>query len=168
MRLIRADGHQVGVVPFTQAMQEATVAGLDLVLVSPREVIPPVCKLVNFGQLKYEQKKRDKKAKRQSKIMAVVKELKLSVNISIHDFQVRVSQCKRFLGKGYKVRVVVQFRGREATHADLGVDRLNKLAEAVVDCGHVESPPRSAGLLLSMMMSPNKGGVARSATPHPL
>jgi translation initiation factor IF-3 len=119
--------------------------------------------LANFGQLRYEQNKRNKKAKRISKIMAIVKELKLSLNISEHDFQVRVSQCKKFLTKGYKVKIILQFRGREVTHPQLGIDRLNRLSDAIAEFGHVEVPPKAAGLLIHMMVAPNKGGSHKPA-----
>lgn len=156
MRLIREDGHQAGIVSTHEALNIALSVGLDLVMVSSTEVEPPVCKILNFGQLKYEQKKKDKKAKRHSKATAVVKELKLSPNISEHDYQVRVNQCKRFLGKGYKVKVLVQFRGREVTHANLGVELLLRLAKDVVDLGTYDAEPRLAGFMVHIMLSPGK------------
>ena len=124
--------------------------------VSPKEVDPPVCKVLNFGQLKYEQKKKDKKAKRHSKSTAVLKELKLSQNISEHDYQVRVNQCKRFLQKGFKVKVLVQFRGREVTHANLGIEMLKRLAGEVAELGVYDTEPRLAGFMAHILLSPGR------------
>jgi translation initiation factor IF-3 len=129
---------------------------MDLVLVSPKDVVPPVCKILNYGQLRYEQNKKDKKAKRHAKATAVVKELKLSSAISSHDYQVRVNQCKRFLEKGYKVKVLVQFKGREITHADLGIAMLNKFGLELVGLGAVEAPPRLAGFMVHIVVAPNR------------
>lgn len=156
VRLIREDGAQAGVVSFGEALNFAAAVGMDLVLVSPKDVVPPVCKILNYGQMRYEQNKKDKKAKRHAKATAVVKELKISASISTHDYDVRVNQAKRFLEKGYKVKVLVQFRGREVTHADLGIAMLKRFGEALANLGVVEAPPRLAGFMVHIVLSPAK------------
>lgn len=127
---------------------------MDLILVYS-DATPPVCKIGNIGQLKYEIRKKEKKAKKGSKA-SITKELKMSPKINEHDYQVRVRQCLKFLGKGSKVKVTVFFRGREASHANLGYQLLDRLIENVREKGNPENRPRLSGYNMVLILCPNK------------
>ncbi len=118
VRLIGAQGEQLGVLSNTQAQEQAQSSGLDLLLIA-ENASPPVCKLVNIGQYKYEQQKKEKKS-RKAQPAHITKELKLSVKISDHDYMVRVNRAKGFLDKGFTVKVSILFKGREIARKDLG------------------------------------------------
>ncbi len=152
VRLIGADGSQVGVVRIDDALRQAETDGLDLLLVSP-EAKPPVCKIVDFGQYRYEQQKKEKNAKKGSR-GNVIKELKLSPKISEHDYQVRVTNGKKFLEKGYKVKATVVFKGREITHPELGRGVMERYIEDLKELGQAESSVVQAGRTLTMVIGP--------------
>jgi len=152
VRLIDEEGKQLGVLTREEALQEAEERGMDLVMVH-EESTPPVCKIASIGQLKYEIKKKEKKARKGSKA-AVTKELKMSPKISEHDYQVRVNQCHKFLEKGCKVKVTVFFKGRETTHADLGYQLLKRLIEDTKEYGIAENTPRLLGYNMILILSP--------------
>lgn len=131
------------------ALAKARESDLDLMLVA-ENAKPPVCKLVNFGQFKYQQQKKEKQSKKMSK-GHVTKELKLSPKISEHDFMVRVSRGREFLGKGYKVKVSVMFRGREIIHPELGNSAIEKFLEKVTDIGVLESRSQSGRTIMAFI-----------------
>ncbi len=118
VRLIDGEGGQVGVVSIETARQMGLQSGLDLILIS-ETAVPPVCKLVDFGQFKYQQQKKDKQNRKNTKSQ-VTKEIKLSAKISDHDYVVKLNKGKEFLAKGFKVKLSMMFRGREIMHVDLG------------------------------------------------
>ena len=150
VRLIEESGHQFGVINIQEARKISEDKGLDLVLISESSS-PPVCKLVNYGQFMYQQKKKEKQSKRSAQ---VTKELKMSPKISEHDYQVRVNQGIKFLGKRYKLKLTIFFRGREIMHSELGYDLANRYIEAIKEIGTAESPPARTGRSLTVMISP--------------
>lgn len=121
--VIDENGEKLGVMPTKKAIELAKEAGLDLVEVNPKEV-PPICKIVDFGQLKYEQ---DKKAHKQKVLQKKIetKEVRLSVRISTHDFQFRIDQAKKFLEKGNKLKIDLILKGREKQHPEKAVETIN-------------------------------------------
>ncbi|MGR3541193.1 MAG: translation initiation factor IF-3 [Hasllibacter sp.] len=152
IRLIGADGENVGVVPPARAMALAEDAGLDLVEISPN-ASPPVCKIMDFGKFKYDTQKREAEAKKKQKTIEV-KEVKFRPNTDTHDYDVKMRNVTRFLEAGDKVKVTLRFRGREMAHQNLGRDLLNKVAEDVDGLGKVESLPKTEGRQMVMMIGP--------------
>lgn len=125
---------------------------LDLVEVVP-DAKPPVCKIMDFGKYKYKQELREKKAKKKQ-TQIIIKEIKIRPKIDEHDLETKLKHIKRFLNKGYKVKVSVIFRGRELTHTDIGRKLLNGLAEDVEEFGEVESSPIIDGRNMVMLLAP--------------
>jgi translation initiation factor IF-3 len=121
-------------------------------MISPT-AIPPVCRIGDYGKLKYELSKREKEA-RKAQRGGEVKEVKLSVKIATHDFAVRVAKAREVLGKNNKVKVSMFFRGREMQHMDLGRKVMDRLVEAVQDLGKPEAPPKTFGKNLILMIAP--------------
>jgi translation initiation factor IF-3 len=150
VRLIDESGHQFGVINIEEARKVSADKGLDLVLISETSD-PPVCKLVNYGQFMYHQKKKEKQSKKSSQ---VTKELKMSPKISEHDYQVRVNHGLKFLGKRYKLKLTIFFRGREIMHSELGYDLANRYIDAIKEIGTAESAPARTGRSLTVMISP--------------
>jgi translation initiation factor IF-3 len=154
IRLIGADGENVGVVTPARAMQLAEEAGLDLVEISP-SATPPVCKIMDFGKFKYETQKKEAEARKKQKIIEI-KEVKFRPNTDTHDYEVKMRNVMRFLEDGDKVKVTLRFRGREMAHQDLGRILLDRVAEDVKEIGKVESMPRVEGRQMVMMIGPTK------------
>lgn len=152
IRLIGAEGENLGVVTPSRAMQLAEDAGLDLVEISPN-ASPPVCKIMDFGKFKYEQQKRESEARKKQKIIEV-KEVKFRPNTDIHDYDVKMRNVVRFLENGDKVKVTLRFRGREMAHQDLGRNLLERVAEDVKEIGKVENMPKMEGRQMVMMIGP--------------
>ena len=138
------------------ALRKAQELGLDLVLVSPTAV-PPVAKAVDYGHYQYEQKKKQHEAKKKQHVVQV-KELKFRPNTDDHDYEFKKNHAIRFLKEGNRVKAVVQFRGREIAHADLGKKLLNRFAEDLSQFGIVESMPRMEGRNAHILISPSKAG----------
>jgi translation initiation factor IF-3 len=154
IRLIGAEGENIGVVTPGRAMQLAEEAGLDLVEISPNAV-PPVCKIMDFGKFKYETQKKEAEARKKQKIIEI-KEVKFRPNTDTHDYEVKMRNVIRFLEDGDKVKVTLRFRGREMAHQDLGRILLDRVAEDVKELGKVESMPRVEGRQMVMMIGPAK------------
>ena len=152
IRLIGADGENVGVVTPARAMQMAEEAGLDLVEISPTAV-PPVCKIMDFGKFKYETQKREAEARKKQKIIEI-KEIKFRPGTDIHDYQVKMRSVMKFLEEGDKVKVTLRFRGREMAHQELGLELLNRVAADVGEAGKIESMPKLEGRQMVMMVAP--------------
>lgn len=152
VRLILADGQNVGVVSIKEALREAKEAGLDLVEISPGAV-PPVCKVLDFGKYKYELQKRKNEAKKKQKVVEV-KELKLTPMIDTHDYDVKMKNARKFLTAGNKVKFTLRFRGRELSYQQQGLDVLLKAKEDLADLGKVEQEPKLEGKLMGMMVVP--------------
>ncbi|WP_234853167.1 MULTISPECIES: translation initiation factor IF-3 [Paracoccus] len=152
IRLIGADGENVGVVPPSVGLQMAQDAGLDLVEISPNAT-PPVCKVMDLGKFKYEQQKREAEARKKQKIIEI-KEIKFRPGTDTHDYDVKMRSVMKFLEEGDKVKVTLRFRGREMAHQDLGLELLNRVRTDVGEAGKVESMPKLEGRQMVMMIAP--------------
>lgn len=150
--MIRADGSQAGVVSTHEALAEAEAAELDLVEVSPN-TDPPVCKIVDYGKLLYNQQKKNKK---QTKTKVETKGVRLSLRIGQHDFDLKVKQATRFISKGNRVKVSLIFKGREITHTKLGFDKMKEFVTALEDIAELEQPPKKTGYTINAILKPNK------------
>jgi len=166
IRLIDAEGNQVGIVQTKDAQRMAEEAGLDLVEVSPN-ARPPVCRIMDFGKFKYLQNKREKQGQgRQSGL----KELRVRPAIDKHDLSYRVDQGREFLRKGNKVQVVCIFRGRQLRHPEHGYNVMKEVADSLADVSKVESPAKMMGRRMTMMLSPatsQRPTAGASAAPAP-
>jgi translation initiation factor IF-3 len=154
IRLIGAEGENVGVVTPQRGMALAEEVGLDLVEISPNAA-PPVCKIMDFGKYKYETQKRESEARKKQKIIEV-KEVKFRPNTDIHDYEVKMRNVFRFLENGDKVKVTLRFRGREMAHQDLGRQLLERVASDIEEVGKVENMPKMEGRQMVMMIGPVK------------
>ncbi len=163
VRLIGAEGEQVGIVSIDVALAMAAEADLDLVEVAP-ESRPPVCKLMDFGKFKYEAAQKAREA-RKNQTNTVVKEMKLRPKIDAHDYETKKSHIERFLKAGDKVKVTIMFRGREQSRPELGYRLLQKLSEDIAEIGFVESAPLQDGRNMVMVIGPHrkKSDVKRQA-----
>lgn len=152
--MINYDGEQVGVVETATALQMADEVGLDLVEIAP-DANPPVCKIMDFGKYKYEmaQKAREQ---RQNQTHIVVKEIRLRPKIENHDYETKRNQVIKFIGAGDKVKVTIQFRGREQSRPELGYNLLKRLAEDVTEIANIEFAPKQEGRNMTMVLGPNK------------
>lgn len=151
VRVVSADGEQLGILPLKEALRIAEEKELDLVEVAPT-ARPPVCKIMDYGKYRYEQSKREREARKRQKIVEL-KEIRLTPKIENHDFQVKVKAAAKFLKEGDKVKVSVRFRGREIVHADLGRTLLLQLYEAVKDQASLEREPKIEGRHMVMILS---------------
>ena len=154
IRLIGADGENVGVVSPDRGLRMAEDAGLDLVEISPN-ASPPVCKIMDYGKFKYEQQKRESEARKKQKTIDV-KEVKFRPNTDTHDYDVKMRNVTRFLEAGDKVKVTLRFRGREMAHQNLGRDLLERVAADVEGLGKIENMPKMEGRQMVMMIGPAK------------
>ena len=152
IRLIGADGENVGVVTPARGMELALEAGLDLVEISPNAT-PPVCKIMDLGKFKYEQQKREAEARKKQKIIDI-KEVKFRPGTDTHDYDVKMRNVMKFLEAGDKVKVTLRFRGREMAHQDLGLDLLSRVRDDVGETCKVESMPKLEGRQMVMMIAP--------------
>ncbi|QIC19011.1 translation initiation factor IF-3 [Lactobacillus iners] len=152
VRLIGEDGEQIGVVTKTEALQRATEADLDLVLISPNAK-PPVARIMNYGKYRFEQQKKEKENRKNQKVTAV-KEIRLSPTIEGNDFDTKLKHVRNFLAKGAKVRVSIRFRGRAITHNELGKEVLEKMAEQAKDLSSVTASPTMEGRSMFLILSP--------------
>ncbi len=156
VRVIGSDGEQLGVMAPEVAIAQAEEIGLDLVEVAPSSK-PPVCRIMDYGRYKYEQKKKSGKGKGHA---ASLKEVKLRPRTDDHDLEFKLKNARRFLMDGDKVKVTVMYRGREMVHRDLGRQQLNRVTEMLGNVATVENPPRMEGRFLSMILVPNREVVA--------
>ncbi len=150
--LIDEHGEKQGIMPVEAALEAAEEAGLDLVEVSPN-ADPPVCKIVDYGKLKYQEQKKKAEAKKKQKIVEI-KEIKMRPNIDVHDYQVKTKAMHRFFEAGDKVKVTLRFRGREMAHQDRGMDIMNRVKLDFADVAKVEFEPKLEGRLMVMVMAP--------------
>src|SRR5262249_11576521 len=146
------DGGRRGVMPREAAIARAEEVGLDLVEVAPA-ARPPVCRIMDYGRYKYEQKKKANKSKGHA---ASLKEVKLRPRTDQHDLDFKLKNARRFLMEGDKVKVTVMYRGRELVHRDLGRKQLDRVVELLGPIAAVENPPRMEGRFLSMILVPNR------------
>jgi len=157
--LIDHEGKNRGVVPLRRALEMARDLGLDLVEVDP-SASPPVCRILDYGKWKYQQEKKEREA-RKHRHAGELQEVRLRPNIGRHDLEFKVRNMERLLMDGAKVRVAVRFRrGREMEHTDRGYRLLEEIKELLQGIGVVEKPPTMEGQFLSMIVSPDKRGIA--------
>ena len=165
VRVIGADGSQLGVLQTHEALRLAEEAGFDLVEVSPKSV-PPVCKIMDYGRFKYEKSKKDKAAKRHQSTV-VLKEVKFRPKTDDHDLAFKVRNIRRFLEEGNKAKLLIIFRGREIVHPETGQAVLNRVVREVGEIAQVEQLPAMEGRRMTMVLGPKVGVVSRAAPAAP-
>ena len=151
VRLVSADGEQLGIMTAQEALSKAEEANLDLVKISPNAV-PPVFKLMDYGKFKFEQTKREKEAKKNQRVVEI-KEVRMSPGIDVNDFNVKLRNAQKFLADGDRVKVTVRFRGREMTHTEIGRDLLLKFAEQCSEVATMDKEPKLDGRHMSIFLS---------------
>ncbi|MCY4044549.1 MAG: translation initiation factor IF-3 [Cellvibrionales bacterium] len=153
VRLIGADGEQVGIVPIAEALSVATEAGLDLVQMADSE--PPVCKVMDYGKYVFDAKKQQAAARKKQK-QTQVKEMKFRPGTDEGDYQVKLRNLIRFLEQGDKAKVTMRFRGREMAHQSIGMDLLKRVEADLEEFGSVEQFPKMEGRQMTMVIGPKK------------
>jgi translation initiation factor IF-3 len=152
LRVVGSDGAPLGVMPLETALGLARAEGLDLVEISPM-ASPPVCKIMDYGKFKYEEKKKASDAKR-AQVVVLLKEVKFRPKTEDHDYEFKVRNMRRFIEDGNKAKAVVQFRGREITHREQGTAILNDVANDLKEVAVIEQAPRMEGRLMFMILAP--------------
>lgn len=165
MRLIGPDGEQIGIVQTRKALQMAEDANMDLVMVAPHEQ-PPVCKIVDYGKYKYEQKKLQKESRAKRK-QQEVKGIKLKPGTAANDLQILLRKASSWLDEGHKVRFLVQHRAREVTHPEIGRGKLEWFIRELGDRAQIEKPIGLDGTQMTMVLSPAKRPSASSKAAEP-
>jgi len=162
VRLVGADGQQIGIVSIQDAMQRAQDLDLDLVEVAP-QANPPVCRIMDYGKFKYERDIRQKEA-RKHQARVEVKEMKMRPKIDPHDYGTKKGHIERFLKTGARVKVTIMFRGREMAHTELGRKLLDRLTGDLQELATVESYPKLDGRNMVMLLAPVKRPVVKAAS----
>jgi len=152
VRVISSTGEQLGILSVREALNKAEDEGFDLVEISPN-ANPPVCKITDYGKLKYKEQKSKKEAKKKQKTIEI-KEIKMRPGIDKHDYNVKLKALSKFIGGGNKVKISMRFRGREIEHKNLGFNLLNKLTEEVANFAEIEVPPKPEGRQIIMVLVP--------------
>ena len=152
VRLIDQNGEAVGVVDIREAMVRAREAGMDLVEVAP-QAEPPVCKIINYGKLKYEMQKKKAEARKKQKVIEI-KEVKLTPSIGEHDYQVKMKNIRRFIDDGNKVKITLRFRGREISHKEIGENLLKRVLDDTQEIAKCDGKPQLEGRQMMMVISP--------------
>lgn len=152
VRVIGAEGEQIGILPRMEAIALAKEAGMDLVEVAAT-ADPPVCRIMDFGKFKYEQQQKKKEAKKNQSVVQI-KEIKVRPKTDDHDYETKLRHIRRFLGDGDRCKVTVFFRGREIVHKDRGQAILERVIEDTKDIGKVEQEPSAEGRTLQMLLMP--------------
>ena len=152
VRVISADGQQLGVMSGKEAYQLATEKGLDLFKIAANAE-PPVCKIMDYGKYKFEIAKREKENRKNQKVINI-KEIQLSPSIDTNDLNTKCNHAVRFLKNGDKVKVMVRFRGREVSHSEIGETLLLKFADTVKEFGNIEKSPKLEGRNMTMFLAP--------------
>ncbi len=154
VQLVSADGTNEGVVPLDEALRHAREAGLDLVEIAPNSD-PPVCKILDYGKFRFRSQKKATAARKKQKTFDV-KEIKMRPMIDTHDYDVKMRAVTRFLKHGDKVKVTLQFRGREMAHQELGVELLQRVRDDTQALAKIEAEPKLEGRRMIMMLAPDK------------
>ncbi len=152
VRLISAQGEQIGIVSIQDALRSAEDSKLDLVEIAPNAT-PPVCKIIDYGKFRYDQTKKEKESKK-SQHQIKVKEVKIKPNIDVHDMQTKTRRAREFITKGNKVKISCMFRGREMVHTDIGRKVVQKMCEELEDIAAPESPMKMFGRFLTVVLAP--------------
>jgi translation initiation factor IF-3 len=153
VRLIGSDGSQLGIVTSTEARERAYDEGLDLVEVSAA-ADPPVCRIMNYDKFRYEQKKKQQEAKKKQTTIET-KEIKFRPKTEEHDLTFKINHIKKFLSQKNKVKITMRFRGREIVYSQsIGMEAMNKIADALADDGNILQPPKMEGRQMIMFIGP--------------
>jgi translation initiation factor IF-3 len=152
VRLIGENKEQIGVVPVSEALSRAQDVGLDLVEISPKAK-PPVCKIMDFGKFKYEEKKKAQQSKKKQQVIKV-KELRMRPNIGDHDLENKLKMGKKFLGEGCKLKITLMYRGREMSRQDLGQDLMTRVLSLLSEHGEMEKDSPLMGRKKSIILAP--------------
>ena len=152
IRVISAEGTQLGIMSAAQANEMAEEQGLDLVKISPNAV-PPVCKIMDYSKFCFDQKKKEKEAKKNQHVVEI-KEIRMSPSIDTNDFNTKVKSAQKFLKEGNRVKVSVRFRGREMAHTNLGEQLLMDFGEACTEVATMEKNPKLEGRFMGMFLTP--------------
>ncbi|WP_142386542.1 translation initiation factor IF-3 [Bacillus sp. Marseille-P3661] len=152
VRLVGANGDQIGIKSKNEALEMAQNANLDLVMVAPNAK-PPVCRIMDYGKFRYEQQKKDKEARKNQKVINI-KEVRLSPGIEEHDFNTKLRNAIKFLEKGDKVKASIRFKGRAITHKEIGQRVLDRLAEQCAEVATVEQKPKMEGRSMFIVLAP--------------
>ena len=155
IRVIGADGAQLGIMSPADAQRLAYEKDLDLGKIAPNAT-PPVCKIMDYGKFRFEQMKKEKEAKKNQRVVEI-KEVRMSPNIDTNDFNVKVKNAQKFLKEGNRVKVTVRFRGREMAHTSIGEVLLKQFGDACAEMATVEKNPKLDGRLMTMFLSPKAG-----------
>ncbi|MBL8950027.1 MAG: translation initiation factor IF-3 [Myxococcaceae bacterium] len=164
VRVVGPQGEQLGVLSIEAALDRAQTEGLDLVEVNPMSK-PPVCKIMDYGRFKYEEKKKANDAKKKQ-IVIKVKEVKLRPKTEEHDYDFKIRNVKSFLEEGHKAKITIMFRGREITHRELGQAVLDDVIKDTKDIAVIETPPRMEGRQMFMIISPNSKTAQKARDHH--
>ncbi len=158
VRVIDAEGNQLGIIPTSEALQRADESGLQLVEVNSK-ASPPVCKIMDYGKFKYETAKRERETKKNKKTQEL-KEVKYRPKTAGHDFEFKTKHARRFIEEGHKVRLLVQFRGREMIHPETGKAVLDRVCKELADVATIQTMPRMEGNRMNMLIAPKpqRGG----------
>ena len=154
LRVIGEDGAQLGIMSAEEANAIADERGLDLVKISPNAV-PPVCKIMDYSKFCFDQKKREKEAKKNQKVVEV-KEIRMSPSIDTNDLNTKIKAAQKFLADGNRVKVSVRFRGREMAHTNLGEKLLMDFAASCAETANMEKNPKLEGRFMAMFLTPKK------------
>ncbi len=152
VRVITEEGEQLGVMPLDKAIERAEMAGLDLIEVSPNAE-PPVCKIQDYGKLKYQTQKKAAETRKKQHVVTV-KEISIRPGTEEHDYQIKMKKARQFIEKGDKVKINLRFRGREITHKDLGTQMLDRIEADFKEIAKVDQRPKMEGRQMIMVMSP--------------
>ena len=152
VRLIGADGAQLGIVSSAEANAMAEAQGLDLVKISPNAV-PPVCKIMDYSKFCYDQKKREKDARKNQRVVEI-KEIRMSPSIDTNDLNTKVKSAQKFLADGNRVKVSVRFRGREMAHTNIGEKLLLDFAASCAEIANMEKSPKLEGRFMAIFLTP--------------
>lgn len=152
IRVIGEDGAQLGVMSAQEAQVLADERGFDLVKIAPT-AIPPVCRIMDYGKYRFEQAKKEKEARKNQRLVET-KEIRLSLNIDVADFNTKAKHALRFLQEGNKVKVSIRFRGREMGHPEIGTDIMNRFSEACSELAAIEKPAKMEGRNMLMFLAP--------------
>lgn len=155
VRVVDAEGGQLGLMSAKDALALAFEKNLDLVKIAP-QAVPPVCRIMDYGKFRFEQAKREKEARKNQKVVDI-KEVRLSLNIDTNDFNTKLNAAIRFLEEGDKVKVSVRFRGREMAHPELGTAIMQKFTDSVAEYGTVEKQPKLEGRSMTMFVASKSG-----------
>jgi len=165
VRVIGSDGTQLGIMTSQEALRLAQSEALDLVEVNPK-ADPPVCKVMDFGKYKYEEKKRANEARKKQTVVEI-KEVKVRPKTDDHDLDTKVRHIRRFLEEGNKAKITVRFRGREITHPEKGREVLDDIIKALEGLINIEGNPALEGKAMTMLIAPKPNTVKRKDPPAP-